>query len=68
MIVVAAKKILETVNSHQLPKVVPVIEVSRRLGQSRASITLDVYGRLIPGMQSEVAKFGIGPMADCVDI
>lgn len=34
---------------------VPVIEVSRRLGHSRASITLDVYGHLIPGMQSEVA-------------
>ena len=35
---------------------VPVIEVSRRLGHSRASITLDVYGHLIPGMQSEVAE------------
>ena len=32
-----------------------MIEVSRRLGHSRASITLDVYGHLIPGMQSEVA-------------
>jgi integrase len=35
---------------------VPVIEVSRRLGHSRASITLDVYGHLIPGKQSEVAE------------
>jgi integrase len=35
---------------------VPVIEVSRRLGHSRASITLDVYGHLIPGMQSQVAE------------
>jgi len=34
---------------------VPVIEVSRRLGHSRASITLDVYGHLSPSMQSEVA-------------
>ena len=35
---------------------VPVIEVSRRLGHSRASITLDVYDHLIQGMQSEVAE------------
>jgi integrase len=35
---------------------VPVIEVSRRLGHSRASITLDVYGHLIPGMQSQAAE------------
>jgi integrase len=35
---------------------VPVIEVSRRFGHSRASITLDVYGHLIPRMQSEVAE------------
>jgi integrase len=30
--------------------------VSRRLGHARASITLDVYGHLIPSMQSEVAE------------
>jgi integrase len=35
---------------------VPVIEVSRRLGHSRASITFDVYAQLIPGMQSEGAE------------
>lgn len=35
---------------------IPVIEVSRRLGHSRASLTLDVYGHLIPGMQSQVAE------------
>lgn len=35
---------------------IPVIVVSRRLGHARASITLDVYGHLIPTMQSEVAE------------
>lgn len=39
-----------------LSKDVPVITVSKRLGHSRASITLDVYAHLIPGMQSEVAE------------
>ena len=34
---------------------VPVIIVSRRLGHSRPSITLDVYGHLISSMQDEVA-------------
>jgi len=35
---------------------IPVIVVSRRLGHARASITLDVYGHLIPSMQSEAAE------------
>jgi integrase len=35
---------------------IPVITVSRRLGHAKASITLDVYGHLIPSMQSEVAE------------
>jgi integrase len=30
---------------------IPVIIVSRRLGHSRPSVTLDVYGHLIPSMQ-----------------
>ena len=34
---------------------IPVIIVSRRLGHARPSITLDVYGHLIPGKQKEVA-------------
>ena len=34
---------------------VPVLIVSRRLGHSRPSITLDVYGHLIPGFQEEAA-------------
>ena len=35
---------------------VPVIVVSRRLGHSKPSITLDIYGHLIPGMQAEIAE------------
>ena len=34
---------------------IPVITVSRRLGHARASITLDVYGHLMPTMQEELA-------------
>ena len=35
---------------------IPVIVVSRRLGHARASITLDIYGHLIPSMQTEAAE------------
>jgi integrase len=35
---------------------IPVIVVSRRLGHAKASITLYVYGHLIPSMQSEAAE------------
>jgi integrase len=35
---------------------IPVIIVSRRLGHSRPSVTLDVYGHLIPSMQAEAAE------------
>jgi integrase len=35
---------------------VPVIVVSRRLGHARTSITMDVYGHLIPSMQAEAAE------------
>jgi integrase len=31
------------------------IVVSRRLGHAKPSITLDVYGHLIPSLQAEVA-------------
>jgi integrase len=34
----------------------PVIVVSERLGHSKASITLDVYGHLIPSQQVEAAR------------
>jgi integrase len=35
---------------------VPVIVVSRRLGHAKPSITLDVYGHLLPSMQLEAAQ------------
>ena len=35
---------------------IPPIVLSRRLGHARASITLDIYGHLIPGMQAEAAE------------
>lgn len=35
---------------------VPLIVVARRLGHARPSITLDVYGHLIPTMQSKAAE------------
>jgi integrase len=35
---------------------IPPIVVTRRLGHAKASITLDVYGHLIPSMQSEAAE------------
>jgi hypothetical protein len=34
----------------------PVLVVSRMLGHSRPSITLDVYGHLIPSMQAGLAE------------
>lgn len=45
-----------TAASLMLNNGVPVIVVSRRLGHSKASITLDVYGHLIPTLQTEVAE------------
>jgi len=35
---------------------IPLIVVSRRLGHAKPSITLDIYGHLIPGMQVEAAE------------
>ncbi len=35
---------------------VPVTVVSRRLGHSKPSVTLDIYGHLIPSMQVEAAE------------
>lgn len=45
-----------TAASLMLKHGIPVLAVSQRLGHSRPSITLDVYGHLIPGMQAEVAQ------------
>lgn len=34
---------------------IPVMIVSRRLGHSKPSVTLDIYGHYLPGMQKEAA-------------
>ena len=34
---------------------IPVLIASRRLGHSKPSITMDVYGHYLPGMQSTAA-------------
>ena len=34
---------------------IPVIIVSRRLGHSKPSVTLDIYGHYLPGMQEQAA-------------
>ena len=44
-----------TAASLMLNNGIPVIIVSKRLGHARASITLDVYGHLIPSKQQEAA-------------
>ena len=45
-----------TAASIMLKHNIPVLTVSRILGHSKPSVTLDVYGHLIPGMQSIAAK------------
>ena len=36
---------------------IPPLIVSKRLGHSKVSITLDTYGHLLPGLQQETADF-----------
>ena len=45
-----------TAASLMLNNGIPVIIVSRRLGHARPSITLDIYGHIIPSMQSKAAE------------
>ncbi len=45
-----------TAASIMLNRGIPVIVVSRRLGHSRPSITMDIYGHLMPGVQSSAAE------------
>jgi len=45
-----------TAASLMLNNGIPVIVVSRRMGHARPSITLDIYGHLIPTMQAEAAQ------------
>ena len=47
---------LPTATSLMMNHNIPVLVVSRVLGHSRPSITLDVYGHLIPSAQAEVAE------------
>jgi len=35
---------------------IPLIVVSRRLGHSNPSVTLDIYGHYLPGIQKEAAS------------
>jgi integrase len=39
-----------------LKRGIPLIDVSRLLGHSRPSITLNIYGHLIPSLQAETAE------------
>ena len=45
-----------TAASIMLKHNIPVFTVSRILGHSKPSVTLDIYTHMIPGMQDEVAK------------
>jgi integrase len=45
-----------TAASLMLNNNIPPIVVSRRLGHAKTSITLDIYGHLIPGMDAEAAE------------
>jgi hypothetical protein len=48
--------IRHTAASIMLNHNIPVIVVSRRLGHSKPSITLDIYGHLMANAQNEVAE------------
>jgi integrase len=45
-----------TAASLMLHKGVSVLVVSKRLGHAKASITLDIYGHLVPSMQEQAAE------------
>jgi integrase len=44
-----------TAASQMITKGVDIITVSRRLGHAKVSVTLDIYGHLIPGVQEKAA-------------
>jgi hypothetical protein len=46
---------------------IPPLVVSKRLGRSKVSITLDTYGHLLPGMQQETADF-IGGLVTPIEV
>jgi len=35
---------------------VAILTVSKRLGHSKSSVTLDIYGHMIPGVQEKAAN------------
>jgi hypothetical protein len=45
----------------------PVIAVTRRLEHTKPSTTLDIYGHLMPGMQSQIGE-QIGELITPVEI
>lgn len=45
-----------TAASIMLNRNIPILTVSRILGQLKPSVTLDIYGHLIPGAQLEAAR------------
>ncbi len=47
---------LHTAATLMLNHGIPVIVESRRLGHARPSITLDIYGHYLPGMQEQAAN------------
>jgi len=47
---------------------IPVLIVSKRLGHSKPSITIDVYGHLIPSKQEEAAQLMDDLMSDGVGV
>lgn len=57
-----------TAASWMLNHGIPVLIVSKRLGHSKPSITLDVYGHLIPSKQEEAAQLMDDLMSDGVGV
>ena len=45
-----------TAASQMLMKGVDILTVTKRLGHSKSSITLDIYGHLVPGAQEQAAR------------
>lgn len=54
--VAGQRSALRTAASLMLNNGVDVLVASQRLGHAHPSITLDVYGHLMPSMQNEVAE------------
>jgi len=46
---------------------IPVVIVSRRIGHSKPSITLDVYGHMLPSKQEEAASL-MGELMSSIEV